>query len=556
MGQLLCRNASLFKDHIEEHNEKGTTSLIEALSNGRKEHAWLLLQAGAFVGGFDRKGRSTAHLACKYAYPEVLQLLIEGGAELSRTTPNGRTPGWVCASKGHGECLRLLAQNEADLSTPDNDNQTPAYVAAAGGHWVCLRAIAEKKIDLACVDSKGRTPAWIAAANGRKECLQVLHEFEADLSRSDEQGCTPAYAACQQGHDECLKFLADTRPDDLSITDVHGISSAFHAAIAEHDKCLSILEQNDSINALDALGQTALDALEVRLGGLDGDDDTGKKYARAAKRLKAFGGRTGAQMRRDAKKNISAVEEPRMLEHAIVGSVRRWIGKTGSCCFDADSREVSTFEFATITIPDCMVPWGEKAYYEIEVVRSSRWGIMGWGSLALQRHTETKSSGVGLSHGSWGVSGWSTKGFKCSGGVKSQCGIAWKAGDIVGLAVDLSGTGSIMVSVNGKDEMPCGVIFSDLSHAGVIEGVFPACSLMPEFKCKIHVEAFSFKFAPPDDTFKPVAKFAGFDWELSLEKRNTKAWSGRLASAVPKDRPQAPVEGRQAEAESSSSDSD
>lgn len=71
------------------------------------------------------------------------------------------------------------------------------------------------------------------------------------------------------------------------------------------------------------------------------------------------------------------------------------------------------------------------------------------------------------------------KGFKCSGGVKSQCGIAWKAGDIVGLAVDLSGTGSIMVSVNGKDEMPCGVIFSDLSHAGVIEGVFPACSLMP-----------------------------------------------------------------------------
>lgn len=126
----------------------------------------------------------------------------------------------------------------------------------------------------------------------------------------------------------------------------------------------------------------------------------------------------------------------------------RWCGSRGACDIDNESGTVKSFHNSTVALPSCLVPYGKKAYFEMEVVSRGKTIQAGWATLALERSGHDEHSMVGMHYGSWGVDG---VGQMTHGDGKEgpyDCG--WTEGDVVGLAVDLVGNGAIYFSLNGK----------------------------------------------------------------------------------------------------------
>eukprot|EP00288_Rhodomonas_lens_P018399 CAMPEP_0177697914 /NCGR_PEP_ID=MMETSP0484_2-20121128/4765_1 /TAXON_ID=354590 /ORGANISM="Rhodomonas lens, Strain RHODO" /LENGTH=646 /DNA_ID=CAMNT_0019208979 /DNA_START=55 /DNA_END=1995 /DNA_ORIENTATION=+ len=215
-------------------------------------------------------------------------------------------------------------------------------------------------------------------------------------------------------------------------------------------------------------------------------------------------------------KAVDRVERAQQQQGGAV--VRRWIGGVGSCSVDQDSGAVATYELATVAVPGCLVPAGAKAYYEVEVLYDKGIVFAGYATEGLARRGEAEAEEddlyVGSAPGSWGVNG-AMDPAKWGDGEAGEYPCQWAKRDIVGLAVDLSGKGSLHVTVNGKADAPNGLMFSELP--GADKGVFPACSLFPGFLCRFNFGETPFKFAPPTADFKPVVSFKDKEREAAAQ---------------------------------------
>ena len=115
---------------------------------------------------------------------------------------------------------------------------------------------------------------------------------------------------------------------------------------------------------------------------------------------------------------------------------------------------------------------GGKWYYEARVIKPGAFPQIGWADDAF---TTSPGNGVGDDAHSWGVDGvriqkWHNGGVTGEGG---KYGLAWKVGDVVGLAADLDGR-TIAFSLNGSWAAPMGVAFTDVAVQG---GLRPALTL-------------------------------------------------------------------------------
>mmetsp|Transcript_43132 Transcript_43132/g.88271 ORF Transcript_43132/g.88271 Transcript_43132/m.88271 type:complete len:677 (+) Transcript_43132:77-2107(+) len=211
-----------------------------------------------------------------------------------------------------------------------------------------------------------------------------------------------------------------------------------------------------------------------------------------------------AMAERDAA-SIREEEEGYQKQEAVSGAkmvLKRKSGEAGGCKVDPDTRAVSCMGFFTMAAEGLIVPKGEKAYYELEITKCESICQVGWATPEFAPNYQC-GDGVGDCDKSWGVDG--IRQNKWHNGAQ-EFGSQWKAGDVLGLILDLSPTASsFSASLNGDAGPPNGTAFSDLK--GIDAGVYPALTLTPGFEAVVNFGEKPFKFTPPAGA-KPLSAFA------------------------------------------------
>ena len=89
--------------------------LHEALTNGHRETAELLIERGSRVDTTDARTWSAMHMAVASANPAVVELLLECSAPIDERRSNGQTPLAMAIELGADDLANLLREHGASL---------------------------------------------------------------------------------------------------------------------------------------------------------------------------------------------------------------------------------------------------------------------------------------------------------------------------------------------------------------------------------------------------------------------------------------------------------
>ena len=340
----------------------------------------------------------------------------------------------VCPNNDKKKVMAILAVDHETAS-----GYTSLMMAAESGHERCSLELLKAGAAVNHAAADGFTALMVAAQNGHEGCALVLLKAGATANHSSKSGRTALMQACQSGHEGCALALLKEGAD-LEMQTAKGTTALMFAAQDGHERCaLELLQAKADPNMANNDGATAL--IKACESGHEGC---------ALELLKA-----GAL--------LPAVDVP--------------------------STATLIARFGTIGAQASATP--PKAFYEIELITLGSCPQIGWASSDfVLGEGAPQDEGVGDDAASWGADG--ARKLLLHSGSSSSWGIGWCAGDVIGVAADLS-AGTIWFGKNGVWE----VGFSNVH----LEGLFPAvsgsgliCCIRFGDKCLL---------PPPDEKFVP-----------------------------------------------------
>ena len=151
-----------------------------------------------------------------------------------------------------------------------------------------------------------------------------------------------------------------------------------------------------------------------------------------------------------------------------------------------------------------------RLFYEVEVLalptEHDVTTQFGWAAGGFAVDTAAASNdGVGDDAVSWGLDGVRLKAWHKG---NKDYGRRWKAGDILGLAVD-TGSGAVLFGLNGSWQAPMGLAYT--GQAFPAAGLYPALSALSsttELTVRVNLGYWPWRYGPPDASFRAVAEGA------------------------------------------------
>lgn len=153
------------------------------------------------------------------------------------------------------EVRKILRNPNADVNAKDQYGCTPLHLASSVE--VAKRLVNDKRVDHYAEDYEGRTALHYAVLKRRLGVVKVLLEANVDKTLEDDNGKTATFYAC-----ECpaalwmLKYGVDTEVRAVDHLDNTGLIQM--AWLGDVEGCKFFLEQSATVNARNALGETAL----------------------------------------------------------------------------------------------------------------------------------------------------------------------------------------------------------------------------------------------------------------------------------------------------------
>ena len=309
-----------------------------------------------------------------------------------------------------------------------------------------------------------------AAQAGSAEFVAEHVAQGADLAARDGRGRTALMAASEYGFPGIVTALlaAGAKPD---LVNKDNKTALLLACVFGHEAAAALLvDPTKAADALDAVGDDGFSALlwaEER------------------------GLRSVAQKLREC--GAAAVRRP---------ALSLFRGECGAVQIKVSERTVAVgHSFVTVRSAQ-RCPLGSKGYYELEILESDdKYPQYGFAAPAFERMPGSSSDGVGDDDKSWAVDG--TRQLKWHNG-KETYPCTWQAGDVIGLACDLS-TMQMHASVNGSFAAPNGAVF-ELDPDAVHDGLFAAFSGISG-KVRYNLGEVPFKHAPPAADYQAFAAF-------------------------------------------------
>ena len=104
-----------------QHDVRGCSLLMQAISKSFKDIALALLSAGADMEAKDDSGCTALHWACIVGSKEVVQELVDRGCELDVLDVGGRTPLWYVSTQHTAISMRLLRAGASCIGLPKGE---------------------------------------------------------------------------------------------------------------------------------------------------------------------------------------------------------------------------------------------------------------------------------------------------------------------------------------------------------------------------------------------------------------------------------------------------
>ena len=196
---------------------QAVTFLHVAASQGARELAAVLIEAGARLEATDAAGHTPLHHAAERAEEGgeegVAQLLIDAGANVNAQDARGLTALHMAVGSNRHVLAESLLDAGANIDARASDSAdgvTALHIAAAGGWLDCVGLLLRRGAAVDPLAAAGvGTPLLAAVEKGREHAAAALIEYGADASVKNEQGETAAAIAERKGMTEVLARLGE-----------------------------------------------------------------------------------------------------------------------------------------------------------------------------------------------------------------------------------------------------------------------------------------------------------------------------------------------------------
>ena len=203
-----------------------------------------------------KEGDTALHLAARQGHRRIVAFLMNLRAVVIASSASGATPLHDAVAEGHEDIAQLLLEHGADPDSPDSQGRTPLHDAALGGHHDVAQLLLARGAQANTKDSEGNTPLHEAAKNCSQPLARLLTKAGANVNEGNAQGRTPLHVAIVHTDHSALGLVAP-QPD------------AQRGATTQ--LVTSLLEWGADVNAVDEVGETALDLMSYLEGEVGSD---------------------------------------------------------------------------------------------------------------------------------------------------------------------------------------------------------------------------------------------------------------------------------------------
>ena len=167
-----------YYDDLEAVDENGSTALILAIENQKKETALLLIASGASVNCQNQKNQTPLLLACQHdQLAPIVEQLVSKGANVNEIDETGMTPLLSACYQGHLQIVKALINNGANVSVKDDFGCNALIMAAKGGHSHLAKFLLQRndiKNHINDKDNNGKTAIQYAKLRNFQDVTNVL----------------------------------------------------------------------------------------------------------------------------------------------------------------------------------------------------------------------------------------------------------------------------------------------------------------------------------------------------------------------------------------------
>ncbi|KAJ5255295.1 hypothetical protein N7497_007223 [Penicillium chrysogenum] len=210
----------------------------------REEVVRVLIEKGANIES-THVGETPLHVACESGSVEVARCLIESGARLD--TWGRRGSSLLHAATNEVKGVKLLVEKGVDIEVKDDQSETPLHRACWNGRAETAAFLLDQGADIEARSLSGKTPLLLAVLWESSVCKQLgpasvttlLLERGANPSRGNDSNITPLQCLTTKGTTSLFKLLlqygADVEPKTrLGATPLHSLADSGALESARH----------------------------------------------------------------------------------------------------------------------------------------------------------------------------------------------------------------------------------------------------------------------------------------------------------------------------------
>ncbi len=207
--------------HVDDRDILGRTALMWALGLGKEKFAEKLLDEGAQVQAYDRRGRSSLMCAATIRNETLLTNLIHKipDSDISASLL------FSCAQTNNVYLLsEALSRASINIDHIDGNGRTLLHEAVISGSEAVIYFLIQKSIQISAPDSGGRTPLMYAVQGQNGSIVKALVRAGAKPDTQSQDGECPLHIAAKnaEGGSRILRLLLRPGTKTL-ITDRNGL---------------------------------------------------------------------------------------------------------------------------------------------------------------------------------------------------------------------------------------------------------------------------------------------------------------------------------------------
>ncbi|CAB3406257.1 unnamed protein product [Caenorhabditis bovis] len=253
--------ASMSSVQIAElFEQSGESLLIVACRVGNTPVAKLLASLDQdSIDETDNEGWSSLLNAAHGGFTDIVRILLDNGAAVDQPDLMGWTPLMWAVYKNHPDIVDVLLNAKAHVNViDDEDGLTPLILASGRGFYAIVERLIEADCQVNACDKFGSTALIWASRKGHLPVVQQLLNAGAEVDAVGMYSCTALMLATRGNYLPVVDLLL-TREPNVNVADTNGLTALGMAARDGYAEiCESLINSGAFVNQCDRFGNWIL----------------------------------------------------------------------------------------------------------------------------------------------------------------------------------------------------------------------------------------------------------------------------------------------------------